>query len=79
MDGAKSLFLRGSEVAFRGVEMSEVLNKAFDLVSAQPNVVIGVLVAVALVLIVATPVLSLALAGYVVRALVQRQAKGESR
>jgi hypothetical protein len=59
--------------------MSEVVNKVFDLVSAQPNVVIGVLVAVALVLIVATPVLSLALAGYVVRALVRRQAKGESR
>ena len=59
--------------------MSEVLNKVFNLVSAQPNVVIGVLVAVALVLIVATPVLSLALAGCVVRGLVQRQAKGESR
>jgi hypothetical protein len=59
--------------------MSEVLNKVFNLVSAQPNVVIGVLVAVALVRIVATPVLPLALAGYVVRALVQRQAKGESR
>jgi len=50
-----------------------------DLVAAQPDVVIGVLVAVALVFIVAPPILSLVLAGYVVRALVQREAKGESR
>ncbi len=59
--------------------MPEVLNKVVDLVAAQPDVVIGVLVAVALVFIVATPILSLVLAGYVVRALVQREAKGESR
>jgi hypothetical protein len=59
--------------------MPEVFNKMIDLVAAQPGVVIWVLVAVALVLIVATPVLSLALAGYVVRALVRREAKGDGR
>jgi len=56
--------------------MPEVLSKLVDLVATQPNVVIEVLVAIALLCIVATPILSLVLTAYVVRALVRREAKG---
>jgi hypothetical protein len=59
--------------------MPELLNKVIDLVAAHPSSVIAVLIAAALLCIVATPVLSLALAGYVIRALVRREAKGEGR
>ncbi len=59
--------------------MSELLTKIIDLVATQPSSVIAVLVAAALLCVVATPVLSLALAGYVIRALVRREVKGEGR
>ena len=59
--------------------MPEVMNKVVDLVAAQPLSVITVLAAVALLCIVVTPILSLAFAGYVVRVLVRRPTKGESR
>lgn len=67
----KALFLR--------FPMFELLNKVIDFVAAHPSSVIAVLVAVAVVCVVATPVLSLALAGYVIRALVRREPKGEGR
>jgi hypothetical protein len=59
--------------------MSDALNKIIDLAAAHPSSLIAVLAAVALVCVVATPVLSLMLAGYVIRALVRRDVKGEGQ
>jgi hypothetical protein len=59
--------------------MSELLNKTIDLIAAHPSSVIAVLVTAALLCAAATPVLSLALAGYVVRALVRRETKGDEQ
>lgn len=59
--------------------MSDTLNKIIDLVAAHPSSVIAVLVAAAVLCVVMTPVLSLALAGYVIRALIRRDVKGEGQ
>jgi hypothetical protein len=58
--------------------MSELMTKIVDLVATQPSAVMGVVAALSLLLLLATPIASLALAGYVVRAWVRREmSRGE--
>lgn len=56
--------------------MADVLNKLVDLVFSQPNVVIEILAAVAILCLTVAPVLALLVVGYALRTLGRREPKG---